>query len=83
MWLGPKPIVMIMNPEHIREITTKIYIFQKPRANPLTKLLTQGLVSYDGDKWAKHRKLINPAFNVEKLKRFLTRVDRVLLYPTF
>ncbi|XP_027162307.1 cytochrome P450 CYP72A219-like [Coffea eugenioides] len=71
MWLGPKPIVMIMNPEHIREITAKIYIFQKPRANPLTKLLTQGLVSYDGDKWAKHRKLINPAFNVEKLKHMV------------
>ncbi|XP_071907173.1 cytochrome P450 CYP72A219-like isoform X3 [Coffea arabica] len=71
VWLGPHPMVVIMNPEHTREITTKLYIFQKPHANPLIKLLAQGLVSYDGDKWAKHRKLITPAFHVEKLKHMV------------
>ncbi|XP_027061111.1 cytochrome P450 CYP72A219-like [Coffea arabica] len=71
IWHGPKPMVLILNPEHIREITTKLYIFQKAPANPLTKLLATGLVSYDGDKWAKHRKLITPAFHVEKLKHMV------------
>ena len=61
-------MVYILEPELIREVMQKIYLFQKPRLNPLSLLLIEGLVNYDGDKWAKQRKLINPAFHVEKLK---------------
>ncbi|CAH9088984.1 unnamed protein product [Cuscuta europaea] len=39
--------------------------------NPQTKLLAEGLVLLEGDKWAKHRRLINPAFHSEKLKHML------------
>ncbi|GLU17750.1 hypothetical protein SLE2022_341060 [Rubroshorea leprosula] len=70
-WFGPIPRVNIMNPEHIREIFTKIYDFQKPKSNPLIRLLANGLVSRNGDKWAKHRRLLNPAFHQEKLKLML------------
>ncbi|KAL2900154.1 hypothetical protein RDABS01_025236 [Bienertia sinuspersici] len=42
--------------------------FQKPNTNPLAKMLVKGLVAYEGQKWAKHRKIINPAFHMEKLK---------------
>ncbi|KAJ1379511.1 Cytochrome P450 [Sesbania bispinosa] len=31
-------------------------------------LLASGFANYDGDKWAKHRRIVSPAFNVEKLK---------------
>ncbi|CAI9089128.1 OLC1v1023637C1 [Oldenlandia corymbosa var. corymbosa] len=68
IWVGPKPIIFIMDPELIKEVTQKIYLFQKPHINPLAKLLVEGLGSYEGDKWAKHRKIVNPAFHVEKLK---------------
>ncbi|KAC9469349.1 hypothetical protein E3N88_45778 [Mikania micrantha] len=31
-------------------------------------LLARGLANVEGDQWVKHRKIINPAFHVEKLK---------------
>ncbi|KAL3333094.1 hypothetical protein AABB24_033256 [Solanum stoloniferum] len=71
IWLGPKPLVFIMDPDLIKEVFTKTYIYQKTETNPLTKLLAQGLVREEGDKWAKHRKIINPAFHLEKLKHML------------
>ena len=47
----------------------KSYLYLKPEnRNPLTKLLAQGVVSQEKEKWAKHRKIINPAFHIEKLK---------------
>ena len=66
--MGPTPRENIFNPEQLKEIFSKIYDFQKPKANPLTKLLATGLPNYEGEKWATHRKLINPAFHLEKLK---------------
>lgn len=47
---------------------SKSYIFQKPSGSPFTRLLARGLASLETDKWAMHRRLINPAFHVEKLK---------------
>nr|POE53989.1 cytochrome p450 [Quercus suber] len=70
-WLGPRPRVNIVSPEQIKDVFTKMGDFQKPKPNPLTKLLAMGLISYEGEKWAKHRKIINPAFHLEKLKLML------------
>ncbi|XP_047951129.1 cytochrome P450 72A397-like [Salvia hispanica] len=68
-WLGPNPTLMVTNPELAREVLTKTKSFPKPQsANPLPKQLVQGVVSYEGEKWAKHRKIINPAFHHNKLK---------------
>ncbi|KAK4714492.1 hypothetical protein R3W88_020399 [Solanum pinnatisectum] len=72
VWLGPYPTVLITYPEHVKEIFTKNYVYVKQRhANPMTKLLADGLSTIDGDKWAKHRNIINPVFHVEKLKHLL------------
>lgn len=69
MWLGPSPMVIVTDTELVKEIYAKYDVFQKIlHPNPQTKLLAQGLVSLEEDKWAKHRKLINPAFHSEKLK---------------
>ncbi|XP_015164891.1 cytochrome P450 CYP72A219-like [Solanum tuberosum] len=72
VWLGPYPVLLITDPEHIKEIFTKNYVYQKEtHPNPFSKLLAIGLAKLEEDKWAKHRKIINPAFQVEKLKHML------------
>ncbi|KAG8502337.1 hypothetical protein CXB51_000292 [Gossypium anomalum] len=71
-WIGPRQRVNIMDPEKIREIFTKFNDFQKVRTNPLLALLVSGLVNLEGDRWSKHRKIMNPSFHQDKLKKVCT-----------
>ncbi|XP_048131166.1 cytochrome P450 72A397-like [Rhodamnia argentea] len=71
MWMGPTPRVNITNPEQLKEIFSKMYDYLKPASNPLVKLLIDGLANHEGEKWARCRKIINPAFHMEKLKLML------------
>lgn len=80
MWLGPRPRIFIMDPDKIKEMTTKVYDFQKPDVSPLFRLLASGFANYDGDKWAKHRKIVTPAFNVDKMKVGVYIFNDVLFY---
>ncbi|PWA71616.1 cytochrome P450 mono-oxygenase [Artemisia annua] len=48
-----------------------LYIMAVSEHNPLTKLLARGVADAEADQWVKHRKIINPAFHVEKLKVFM------------
>ncbi|XP_058101145.1 cytochrome P450 CYP72A616-like isoform X5 [Magnolia sinica] len=71
-WFGTTPRVNIMDPELIREVlSNKFGHFAKQKQTAFVKQLVSGLVSHEGEKWAKHRRIINPAFHVEKLKRML------------
>jgi cytochrome P450 len=71
-WLGPKPNINVMEPDLIKEIFIKSNHFQKPKeTHPLERLLATGIVTYNGHKWTKHRKIINPAFHQDKLKYML------------
>ncbi|XP_051152247.1 cytochrome P450 CYP72A219-like [Andrographis paniculata] len=71
LWFGSTAAVIILEPEAIKEILLKYYTFEKPPRNPMVRVLTRGVATYEGDKWAKHRKLINPAFHSEKLKHMV------------
>ncbi|CAI9113135.1 OLC1v1013678C1 [Oldenlandia corymbosa var. corymbosa] len=70
MWVGRIPRVLVTDPEHVREIYTKYYLFQKNHhdLDPITKLLLTGIGSLEGEVWNSRRKILNPAFYYEKLK---------------
>ncbi|KAJ4872437.1 Cytochrome P450 72A15 [Raphanus sativus] len=70
-WFGTTPTITIMDPDQIKEVFNKSYDFQKPHTFPLGDLIAKGVVSYDGEKWAKHRRIINPAFHLEKIKNMV------------
>lgn len=69
MWFGTYPRVILKDPELVREVLSdRLGHFQKPKVNPLGRLLVTGVLNHEGLKWAKHRGIINPAFHLEKLK---------------
>ncbi|XP_042501196.1 cytochrome P450 CYP72A219-like [Macadamia integrifolia] len=72
-WFGTSPRLYIMDPNLIRDImSNKFGHFGKNRIFPLAQFFIGGLVTYEGEKWAKHRRIINPAFHLEKLKQMLS-----------
>ncbi|TKW15523.1 hypothetical protein SEVIR_5G242700v4 [Setaria viridis] len=73
LWGGPTPRVILSDPKLVREVlSNKFGHFRKPRlpAN-FIKMIGDGLSNHEGQKWAVHRKIINHAFQLEKLKRML------------
>ena len=57
-----------MKPELLKDVFSRTNDFQGSMMNPVAKFIATGLPDHEGEKWAKHRKIINPAFNLEKLK---------------
>lgn len=59
----------VTEPALIRLILANYSQFQKlDVGNSLTELLLSGLADVEADQWTKHRKIMNHAFHVEKLK---------------
>ncbi|KAJ8452416.1 LOW QUALITY PROTEIN: hypothetical protein Cgig2_006221 [Carnegiea gigantea] len=71
MWFGPIPVVNISKPEFLREALTKMEEFQMAKFNPVIDKLFPGFINYDGEQWAQHQRVVNPAFHMEKLKVIL------------
>nr|GME05323.1 cytochrome P450 CYP749A22-like [Ipomoea batatas] len=72
-WHGTKPYLFITEPELIKEV-----LANKEGAYPkmdldgyAKKLLGEALITNEGEKWAKVRKLANHTFHAESLKRMV------------
>ncbi|XVF22214.1 hypothetical protein REPUB_Repub12eG0154400 [Reevesia pubescens] len=67
-WHGTEPHLCISDPELAKQILSNKLI-DKPRAKPLVEILVgKGLVLVNGQDWVRHRKIVNPAFSLDKLK---------------
>ncbi|KAI3880874.1 hypothetical protein MKW92_026833 [Papaver armeniacum] len=65
-WFGATPRVLICDPGMMKEIlSNKFGHFRKPPLNPHINLLTKGLTVLENDKWAKHRRVMTPAFTMK------------------
>ncbi|WJX87364.1 hypothetical protein P8452_69568 [Trifolium repens] len=71
LWVGTTPNVIITDPEQIKQVFNKNEDFPKPKLSSIAKYLSIGLLNLEGEKWVKHRKIISPAFHIEKLKVML------------
>ncbi|KAJ8616695.1 hypothetical protein MRB53_036067 [Persea americana] len=71
-WVGTRPRIFILDGELIREIlSNKSGQLEQVKINPIVRFLITGLVTHEGEKWVTHRRIISPAFHLEKLKRLL------------
>nr|ADO16184.1 cytochrome P450 mono-oxygenase [Artemisia annua] len=74
MWFGPKPRVLIRDPQLIKDILSRPNEFQRPQHEPLRDSIVGGLVVSEGEKWTKHRHIINPAFHLDSIKSMFSAI---------
>jgi cytochrome P450 len=68
-WFGWQPIIRIANLDLIKQVLAKDeFIAPQIQAIFLSDLLGKGLITTEGEEWALHRQIVNPAFHQEKLK---------------
>ena len=69
-WFGRMPRLIIGDAELVRLILANKngHFIKPPVLNPLVDLLQLGVSTLEGEKWAKRRRLITPAFHHNKLK---------------
>ncbi|XP_017222209.2 cytochrome P450 CYP72A219-like [Daucus carota subsp. sativus] len=68
VWFGAKPRLNIMDPMLVKEILFKHEEFHKVYPDPIADLVVGGLSTTHAETWTRRRKILNVAFNVEKLK---------------
>ncbi|XP_058084247.1 cytochrome P450 709B1-like isoform X5 [Magnolia sinica] len=80
-WFGTQPRICINEPELAKEVlSNKFGFYLKSKARPpLAAILGKGLVFVNGLDWVRHRRIVNPAFNVDKIKVMRKRMAACIL----
>ncbi|OMO64167.1 Cytochrome P450 [Corchorus capsularis] len=68
-WEG-QPRLIISDPELAKEIlSSKFWFYKKPFFSHRIEMFSgKGVASLNGSDWQRHRKILNPAFSMDKLK---------------
>ena len=84
-WIGPVPAIFSVDLELIKEVLTdRTGLFAKDFMLPILKvLLGNGLILANGDDWRRHRKVVLPAFNHERIKVTARLRARTCIYYIF
>ncbi|XP_020572675.1 cytochrome P450 734A6-like [Phalaenopsis equestris] len=81
LWFGPTARLAVADPELIREIfISRADFFDRYESHPLIRQLEgEGLVSLRGEKWAHHRKVLNPTFHMDNLKLLIPTIGKTVV----
>ncbi|PKA60256.1 Cytochrome P450 734A1 [Apostasia shenzhenica] len=73
-WVGQRPRLCISDPELVKQVlSNKFGFYPKVPAGPaFMSLLGKGLVLTEGAEWARHKRVVGPAFTTDKLKSMTT-----------
>jgi len=69
-WYGTEPRICISDVELAKEIlSNKFGFYAKPKTRPsIVTMIGEGLVLLNGVEWVRRRRILNPAFSMDKLK---------------
>ena len=69
-WFQTQPRICIPDPELAKQIlSNKFGFYVKPKSRiHVTQLVGKGVAIVNGEDWVRRRRILNPAFNVDKLK---------------
>ncbi|KAH9313967.1 hypothetical protein KI387_022594 [Taxus chinensis] len=71
-WFGNKPRLFIPHPELAKEILSKKFgHYEKIQ---FKQVRNEGLSGLKGEKWARHRRILNPGFRMEALKGMIPSI---------
>ncbi|KAK7344325.1 hypothetical protein VNO77_13797 [Canavalia gladiata] len=75
-WFETDPRICIADPELAKEIlSNKFGFYAKPKTRPsIIAMIGDGLVLINGLEWVKRRRILNPAFSMDKLKIMISRM---------
>ncbi|KAG5670857.1 hypothetical protein PVAND_001091 [Polypedilum vanderplanki] len=74
-WLGPMLFVIISSPEDVKIVMNSKECLDKPYFIRFPGPVLKGTLFGDIEFWHKHRKILDPYFGVQKLKRFIDLFD--------
>ncbi|XP_077289012.1 cytochrome P450 4C1-like [Arctopsyche grandis] len=71
MWLGPKLIVLIREPQHLERILQSTKMIEKDSLMDFAKpFIGEGLITGSGPTWKAHRKLIMPTLATKAVESY-------------